>query len=306
MLVFRSFLLYVALTLISSDLLCQQLEPRRWSHLPGGINFIGLGTVYTFGDINFDPVLLIEDTDVKSTGIAAIYIRTFNWAGKSARIDFMLPYVSGRWKGRLDGESTSLRREGITDARARLSVNLLGAPALKGKEFAEYRAQNPVNTTVGAAISVQMPTGEYRSDRLINLSSNRWVVRPELGVLHERYKWQFELNGSVFLYGDNDEFWMDTVREQDPLWFIEGHIVHTFKPGLWAGLSGGFGHGGRSYINDLPKIDDSRVRYWKLSLGVPINRRQGLNFAFAVARTNTFSDADLNRFAVSWSLMFGH
>jgi hypothetical protein len=39
----------------------QDLEPRRWSHLPTGLNVIGIGTGWTDGDILFDPVLLIED-----------------------------------------------------------------------------------------------------------------------------------------------------------------------------------------------------------------------------------------------------
>ena len=35
----------------------QDLEPRRWSQLPTGINFIGLGVSYGQGDIFLDPVL---------------------------------------------------------------------------------------------------------------------------------------------------------------------------------------------------------------------------------------------------------
>ena len=67
----------------------------------------------------------------------------------------------------------------------------------------------------------------------------------------------------------------------------------------------GYGYGGRSSISHIAKFDDGRVRYWKVSMGVPINSRQGLNFSFAMARTNTASDADLNRFAMGWSMMFG-
>jgi len=61
-----------------------------------------------------------------------------------------------------------------------------------------------------------MPFGEYSSERLINLGENRWVIRPQLGVTHTRGKWTGELTGSVFLYGDNDEFWQDTKLESDP------------------------------------------------------------------------------------------
>jgi hypothetical protein len=51
----RQILLFLLLACFSGQLLCQTLEPRRWSHLPGGVNFIGLGTAYTLGDINSDP-----------------------------------------------------------------------------------------------------------------------------------------------------------------------------------------------------------------------------------------------------------
>jgi hypothetical protein len=298
-------LLFIALVSIGDELLCQELEPRRWSHLPSGINFIGLGTAYTFGDINFNPVLRIEDTEVDSVATVAAYIRTFDWSGKSARIDVTLPYAQIHWEGLLDGEFASVRRQRFGDARLRLSVNLIGAPALRGKDFARFRASNPVTTVVGAAVAITVPTGEYRSDQLLNLGQNRWVVRPQLGMLHQRHKWQFELTGSVFLFGDNDDFLGGAVREQDPLWFIQGHVIHTFKPGLWGSFSGGYGHGSRSTVSGLRTADDSRVRYWKLNLGVPINPRQGLRFSFAVGTTNTRSDADLNRIAVSWSMMFG-
>lgn len=298
-------LLFIALASFCDELLCQELEPRRWSHLPAGVNFVGLGTTYTFGDINFDPVLLIEDSEVDSAAIVAGYIRTFDLFGKSARIDLMLPYAKGHWEGLVNDEPDSVRRQGFGDARLRMSVNLIGAPALRGKGFAQHRASNPVNTVVGAAVGITLPTGEYSSDQLINLGENRWVLRPQLGLLHQRHKWQFELTGSVFLFGDNNNFWQGAVREQNPLWFIQGHVVYTFKPGLWSSFSGGYGYGSRSTVSGIPKNDDSRLRYWKLSLGVPINSRQGLNFSFALGRTNTRSDANLNRFALGWSMMFG-
>jgi hypothetical protein len=301
----RRFLLLIMLTAMCGDLLSQELQPRRWAALPVGVNFVALGTLWTYGDILFDPALLIEDAEVEILGVGAGYIRTFEMFGKQARIDAALPYANGRWSGLLDGEPASVRRHGFADARLRLSVNLLGSPPLKMREFAGFQAQNPAYTTVGAAVGVTVPTGEYRSDRLINLGENRWVIRPELGVLHQHHNWQFEVTGSVFLFGDNDEFWQGTVRKQDPLWFVQGHAIYTFRPGLWASVSGGYAQGSRSEISGTFKADDSRIRYWKVTVGVPINRRQGLSFAFATGRTNTLNDADLDRFAVNWSLMFG-
>jgi hypothetical protein len=301
---FQLFIVFVALLGVSANLFGQELQPRRWAVLPSGINFVGVGTGWTYGDISFDPALLIEDAEVELVGIGGTYIRTFGLFGRQARIDVTLPYASGSWSGLLDGEPASVRRRGLSDAQLRFSYNFFGASELGPKEFRQYQAENPVNTTAGFGLSILIPTGEYRSDRLINLGNNRWVVRPEIGVLHQRNQWQFEVTGSVFIFGDNDEFWMGNVREQDPLWFAQGHAIYTFRPGLWAGFSAGYAWGGRSEISGVRKDDDSRIRYWKVTLGVPINARQGLSFAFASGRTNTLFDSDLDQVSVGWSLMF--
>jgi hypothetical protein len=41
------------------------LESRQWSHLPMETNFVGIGYAYTWADIFLDPVLLIEDAEMK-------------------------------------------------------------------------------------------------------------------------------------------------------------------------------------------------------------------------------------------------
>lgn len=301
----RRLLLALVLIWISGNVGAQALEPRRWSHLPSDYNFLGIGAGYTDGEIFADPALMIEDAKFEMAYLGVSYIRTFNLYGKSARIDINVPHLSGRWEGLINGESKLIRRRGLGDAVLRLRINLYGAPPLKGKEFASYRASHPVNTTIGAGIGLRMPTGEYRSDRLLNTGNNRWVLGPQLGVLHEREKWQFELTGSVVIYGENSEFFQGSNRKQDPMWFVQGHVIHTFRPGLWASFSSGYGYGGRSRINGVAKADDSRMSYWAISLGLPINPRQGLKIAYVAKRTNTLTDDDEGGLALGWSVMFG-
>lgn len=283
----------------------QDLEPRRWSHLPIGLQVFGVTTGWTDGDILFDPVLLIEDATFDLSVVGAGYAYAFEMAGKSARVDFSVPYAAGRWEGLVDGEFTTIRRRGFMDPRIRFSVNLLGAPPLKGKEYMLYRQENPVTTTVGAALAVTLPLGEYNNDLLINLGNNRFVVRPQLGVLHQRNNWQFELTGSVFLYQTNDEFWNGNELKRDPLWFAQGHIIRAFKPGWWASLSGGYAHGGRSSVNGVPKGDDSRARYIAVSLGMPINRHQSLKFTYFSSDTHISLGTNTDAFLASWSINWG-
>ena len=101
-------------------------------------------------------------------------------------------YQKGRWTGLLDGVPASTKRAGWTDSIVRLSVNLYGPPPLAGKEYARYRSKNKVDTIVGAGLVVHFPTGEYMSERLVNLGTNRYTIRPQLGVVHTRHNWTFE------------------------------------------------------------------------------------------------------------------
>ncbi len=282
----------------------QDLEPRRWSHLPTGISVIGAGYGYTESDIFIDPVLRLEEFKSSLHAMGLSYVRSLDFFGKSARMDIVLPYATGRWEGILDGEFASVRRRGFADPRLRLSINLYGAPALKGKEFARYRAEHPTNTTIGAAIAVLAPLGEYTSERLINLGSNRWRLRPQLGILHQRNQWQFELTGSMFLYGKNKEFWQGTILEQDPLWFVQGHAIYSIKPGVWASVSAGYAYGGRSSVNGDPQFDERRQPYFAVSFGTALSPRQSIKIAFLHSETNRLIGSDFNTIVFGWSYLW--
>ena len=82
-------LCFYVFLILGPPFLCfaQELEPRRWSHLPTGKNFVGGGYSYTKADIFFDPVLRIEDVEMEMHTWALKYIRTFELLQKSARVD---------------------------------------------------------------------------------------------------------------------------------------------------------------------------------------------------------------------------
>ena len=79
----RRYLLAFVLLWIYSDVFSQELEPRRWSHLPSGVSFFGLGTGYSAFDTVFDAVLQIENMEVDLGVVGAVYIHMFDRYGKS-------------------------------------------------------------------------------------------------------------------------------------------------------------------------------------------------------------------------------
>ena len=91
---------------------------------------------------------------------------------------------------------------GLLDPRFRVSVNLIGAPALSVKDFANYRQ----DLIVGVSLQVSAPVGQYDNSKLLNLGNNRWSFRPELGISKAVGPWTFELAPSVTFFTDNTDF----------------------------------------------------------------------------------------------------
>ena len=147
----------------------QDIEPRRWTPLPVGLNVISAGLSYDQGNIAFDPALQIEDATIEVKSAVVSYLHAFDLFGKSARVHVVLPYLDARWEGMLNGLAASTERSGFGDPRVRLSVNFLGAPALSGKEYQAWRASQRVSTVAGVALAVRLPLGEYKreSNRLL-------------------------------------------------------------------------------------------------------------------------------------------
>ena len=116
----RPCLLALLLVLASASVAeAQELEPRRWSHLPTGTNFHSGGYAFTDGDLSLDPVLKIEDATFEMHTVALKYIRTFELLGRSARVDLAGAYQDGTWKGTLDGVPARAERNGWADPVAK-------------------------------------------------------------------------------------------------------------------------------------------------------------------------------------------
>lgn len=280
----------------------QDLEPRRWTPLPAGTSIVGVGYAKTTGDIAFDPLLLIEDGIVDIDSLVVSYSGFFALGRTLTRFDAIIPVQHAHWSGLLDGSPASVTREGLADPIFRLSINLLGAPPTGSGQSAKTATTPRVNTVVGAGIAVSVPLGDYLPDKLLNLGQNRYVVRPQIGMVHTRGLWSFELTGSTFFYTENDSFFGGRRRTQDPLYAIQTHLIRVFRPGLWASVSAGYGWGGENTVNDVPKDDAGRNALVAVSAGFPIARNQGIKISYFILRKNTATGVDLDTFSVGWTL----
>ena len=273
-------------------------EPRQWNHIPIGINFTGGGYAYTKADIFFDPVLQLEDVKMTMDTWAAKYVHAFELMGKTARIDVTQGFHKARWKGLQDGVRASTARTGWSDTFVRFGINLYGAPPKKGKEFLAYRQSRKVETIVGAALRVRLPTGDYQKEKLLNLGQNRYVFVPQLGLLHKRGKWTTELTGEIIFHTKNDEFFDGNTRKQDPFYFVHAHLIRSFGPGQWLGAGVGYEYGGESTINGVDKDDRKRNIGWVVNYSFPISRQAGIKLTYL----DTHAQADTGFNSKTWVL----
>jgi len=250
----------------------QELTPGAYWPLPHGINILTFVNSYNWGDVNFDPSLPVDDARATINTTAVAYTRTLSIAGRSANVGCQLPVVVGHLEGLYVGAYTELDRFGLGDPRVSLGLNLYGAPAMKPQAFGSYR----MHTLVGVSLTVAPPLGQYDNTKIINLGSNRWSVKPEIGLAHAAGRWVGELMAGAWLFTDNTDFAGGRTREQAPIGSTQAHLTYRFTPRIWLAADANFYTGGRTTVAGVKHLDLQR------------NSRVGSTCSWALDRHHSF------------------
>lgn len=278
----------------------QDLEPRQLSNVPVGMKFIGVGLGHSRGQLLLDSAIPIEDFQSRVYSSAIAYVHAISFFGLSAKIDAVVPIVRGHWTAIYQGEPATRDRFGMADPRLRLAVNFIGAPALSMAEFREYRQK----TVVGASVQIIVPVGQYDNTSLLNLSSNRWTIRTQLGISHTFTKWVIEAYGSIWLFTDNDNFLEGKHVDQRPLFTAKAHLIRLFGTGRWLGLDIGYGYGGKSIVDDVPATGQLDAFRFGLVFSTPLNSYHALKFSFA-SSFRIERGPDYDAYAIAWVYRWG-
>jgi hypothetical protein len=129
----------------------------------------------------------------------------------------------------------------------------------------------------GASLQVIAPLGQYDPSKLINLGSNRWTFRPQIGVSYTTGHWILETYASAWIFARNTDFWGGNQLEQLPLGAFKIHVIHTLpRRRIWAALDAGYAIGGRTKINGVEL--DTRISTFRFgaTLVFPVAARHTL------------------------------
>jgi hypothetical protein len=277
----------------------QDLEPRAYANTPVGLNFLIAGYSYTTGGIATDPALPIEDADLTlHTGLLA-YARSLDFWGRSGKIDVVAPYSGLSGTALIMGQEREREVTGFHDPRVRLSVNLYGAPALSLEEFAAYEQ----DLIIGVSLAVTTPLGQYDSDKAVNLGTNRWSVKPELGISKALGPVTLELAAGATVYTKNDDF-LGRTREQAPLYTLQANVVYEFGWGIWGAVTVTYVTGGRTTVDGRQSDDRQNNLRVGGTLALPVNRYNSVKL-YGATGASTRSGGEFDVIGIAWQYRWG-
>jgi hypothetical protein len=249
----------------------QELVPAAYTPAPYGVQLVSFASFYSSGTLNFEPAAPIEDASARISSNALTYARTFDFAGRSANLTVGLPFIIGDVEGKYLGEPAEAHRNGFGDAALRFGVNLVGAPAMSRQEFAAWDA----STMIGASLSLRAPTGQYERDQLINIGTNRWAFKPEIGLVQPIGRVAVDVYVGGWFYSTNPDFFSGHVRSQRPILSTELHLRYQIQPSTWFSLDANFWRGGKTTVDGVTNDDVQR------------ESRVGGTFVIGLARGHT-------------------
>jgi hypothetical protein len=275
----------------------QELVPRAYWPAPTGTNVLAMAYQHSAGDIVVDPSLPITGVDSRNDVLQPTFQRTFRLSGRTASVQLGLPFADGKTEGVVDGEFRKRLVSGMGDLRARIAVNLKGAPSMNLEEFLVL-VRDP-ETIVGTSLTLQIPTGVYDRDRLINIGTNRWAAKPAVGaILPLARSWLFEAEAGVWIFGNNDDF-LGTTRKQDPILSTEVHLIKIVSPSIWVSVDANYYAGGKTRVGGERNADLQRNSRAGLSAMFPVRGRHAFKASFS-AGIVTESGGDFSVYSLSY------
>lgn len=290
-------------SLMASLCYAQDLTPRAYVITPTHSNVITVSYFFLTGSVLFDAALPIAGASGRINAPIVSYYHALNFLGRSANVTASLPYSVGHFQGEVNGTEQKLYRSGLQDSVYRFSVNLKGGPAMSLEQFREWRQK----TIIGASVKIVAPTGQYNPADLVNIGSNRWAFKPELGFSHRLGHWLIDTYGAVWFFTTNTEFFSHNsffpgtnIQHQSPIGAFEGHLSYSMTSRLWVSLDGNFWFGGSTSFNGIenPKTAQANSRIGGTA-AIPVSKHQTLKVSYSVGDYIRFG-GNYQNVSVAW------
>jgi hypothetical protein len=289
----RKFSIFIIVIMISNRTRSQELEPRSYAVVPTGLHAMALSYTFSSGNVIMAGSSPLQNLDVTNSVFNLGYVQTFTFFDKLARVAVSLPFGFLNGTATFQGLDTAGSRTGFYDGRIKFGVNLFGSPALAPLDFQKFQE----HTVFGASVVISVPVGQYYPSKLINLGSNRWGFKPELGLSHREGRLFYEIYSGIWMYTKNTNYFKSYVQQENNLFSFQAHVDYTFKHGKYLALNGGYADGGESSLNGMEQHDEEQNWRLGVTFSSPIfNKHQSIK---AMLNTGIATKAGQNYTAIT-------
>ena len=116
--------------------------------------------------------------------------------------------------------------------------------------------------------------------------------------------WIVELIGAAQFYEDNDDFFTNRTREQEPVYSIQGGGIRLFSSGAWLALFATYFSGGRTTVDGIRGSDFKNNSRVGLTFTLPVNRNNSVKL-YANTGVSTRTGSDFDALGIAWQYRWG-
>ena len=264
----------------------QDLAPRAYVIPPVNSNALTWSYSFSDGSVSTDPIVPVIDAHAHFHMLSLSYFHSFGLLGRTSTITVAMPYVIGDFRGTplITALPSQAHKSGLTDARIRFSMNLIGGPSMTTEEYSRWNETQ----LLGFSLTVVPPTGQYDAARFINLGLNRWSIKPELGYSRHLSRWILDSYAGIWFYTANDLAYPGNhILTQQPVYAGEAHLSYAVKPRLWFSFDGNFWVGGRSANNGVKFTKMETESRAGVTMSIPLKRRWSTKLSYSLGAYST-------------------
>jgi len=151
---------------------------------------------------------------------------------------------------------------------------------------------------------VSAPLGQYDDRKAVNLGTNRWSFKPEVGISQALGRWTLEGTAAATLFTDNKDFFNGNRRSQDPLYSLSGHVIYSFAAGIWGSLDATYFAGGRTTLDGTQGSDLQQNWRFGATLAFPMTIHHSIKlYGSSGVSARTGNNFDL--LGIAWQYRWG-
>lgn len=252
---------FVISVLMLPALALAETDPRGGIPAPGGTDvFLFYMRSYSGNNYYQHGKKVSSNADLNTTLAMARYVHYFTFDSLD-KWTFAANLIQPFGSMNFESGATEDRTSGLGDTTFQVCAF---TPNLIDEENNKYR--------MVLGLYVTAPTGEYHSEKSVNLGANRWAYKFEFTPL----VWQLgplvlEQTNNIKFYTDNDDYSSAHLKQKkDPLYAIICHASYDFSKTFFGGISYLYHNGGETEINGNAMDDETKTHTLKFTGGITL------------------------------------